>query len=1064
MYASLPQPVRSRRPSVALLPALVFAALATACGGGGGGGGQSGIPGQEGTKETGESFIVDENQSGGGSNLHLAEVLWGRLVDVHQIDGTGQRVDPPVFEDFVIHPNVLTDNTRYVLDRNPVTQRERLVIQNVHGPDPGDPSPGEDEFLTLLAEAEALPVVAPKHDDGSASPPFTAVPRNACMVLRFDDCLDDDEPAGLVNLVRVFTGYPPITPFSARVIFDPNHGAMVGGRYHTTRVLVDMTVSQAEAAAPGAPLDPNAVGLPASQNSSPSANVSVRIPSQVDVGSGQPVVLTNLSGVSLDLDDNDPIDFGSLTLDVVRAVRSGNSSDQSNGFLRDLEKPRVVGGWPITITAATPDGAGDELDFLIGFTFDTTCLNTPAAGDVVTMGEIFLQVTAPGVLVGNVVSNLKVRAAAEPSSPQALLGEGLFHAPFQTALALAPGCWVSFLPEAITFPTTGIETRAQVLVRFSEPMDPGSLSPFGGASGGFRVVRGGGASSPAISSNIIVGDVLLADPDLTEFAFVPSLPYPHTLNSTTDVLHVEVSSLASDLAGNRLRNALPFVDFTIADLQATEENGAIVLRFESSDEYAPDGPDADPFADPPDSLPDLRGQFFFDDGKLVPRPVSFASWPVDQTIPVPARMIPVAGGVFTPLNPLGAKMQMLWRYCDLGWDACDETKHNMDVIGLSWSPFGGQVLADFYDQFEIQLGHSRFLPDEGGGPPPPFAPNSGLPTSAFEDNYLAGSNPAGRGGVVVHNRGLGYVINPANLFTATTGTLLIPFPFNQGQGQDVTYTWRDTAILAKGGGGDVNQVGIPLAIEANAGVIGSIPCPLDRFPANPLRSGDLAGNANVPSYGLPLLIEVRCHPSDQGLGFNLLGVAIGGIGGAVVPAFRAYSAGGINTLGNQEIVLPDAEPAPRGGFNPGSTPPGTRTRFAVDSVFYLGQLDTVVRVSRVHTVWLDAGQDVSPLWQPAVVEPSLAIQPTGTNILIDYRGASNFSGPGTQPFSSTRLDPYGNRIVDGDPAPTNVTDWSPNIGIGDTKRFLQVRLTFLSNIETRVVPELDALALPYLIQ
>src|SRR5206468_12069137 len=146
--------------------------------------------------------------------------------------------------------------------------------------------------------------------------------------------------------------------------------------------------------------------------------------------------------------------------------------------------------------------------------------------------------------------------------------------------------------------------------------------------------------------------------------------------------------------------------------------------------YAPDGGDPDPFADASDQLQDLRGQFFYDRGSIVPRPVAFTGWPVDRNNPIPMRMFPVGTGVFTPLNPLGAKLQMLWRYCDLGWDVRDETKYNLDVIGLDWSPVAGLVHADFYDQFEIRLGHSRFLPDEGVVPPgvTPAAPNSGLPT------------------------------------------------------------------------------------------------------------------------------------------------------------------------------------------------------------------------------------------------------------------------------------------------------------------------------------------------
>ena len=1076
MHAPAPKRVQSSslRPSVALFAACLFAALAAACGGSTGGGGQSGIPGEEGTTETDRPFIVDVNQSGGADNLHLSEVLWGRLVDVHEADASGNRVDPPVFEDFVIHPNVLTDNTRFVLDRNLVTQRERLVILNPHGPDPADPSPDEDKFLTLLDEASnPLPLVADKHDDGSASPPFTTVPRNACMVLRFDDCLDDDEPAALVNLVRVVSGYPPITPFGARVVFDPNHGAMVGGSFHTTRVLVDMTVSKTEAAAGAAPLDVNAIGLPASRTSSTSGNVSVRIPSRPDVGSSQPKVLTNLSGVSLDQDDNGPIDTLSVTLDVVRAVRSGNSEDQSNGFLRDLEKPRVIGGWPITVDSQASDPAGEPgLDFLIDLTFSTTCRTDAAVGDVITVGPTFVEVTTAKARSTNRILGLHVRSAfplvddgnpitSEPH-PEDLVGDGLYQAPFQPSLAppvLDAGCWVGFLPNATDFPAAPkVENRAQVLLRFSEPMDPESLSPFGGEAGGLMVVRGA-AGVAAISSNIVVGEVLLADQDLTAFSFDPNSPYAHTSGLETDTFHLELSDRASDLAGNRLRNAIPPVDFTIQSQQPTVRNSAIVLRFESNNEYEPDSAlDADPFADPPDPLApllDLRGQFFYDRGMLLPRPVAFGGWPADQSNPVPLRMIPVAGGVFTPLNPLGAKMQTLWRYCDLGWDVRDETKYNLDVIGLNWSPFGAQVLSDFYDQFEILVGHSRFLPDEAGGLVP-IRVNSGLPTTAFEDNYLAGSNPipGARGGVVVHNRALGYVINPANLFNAPTGTPMLPYPVNQGTGEQLTYTWRDTAILAKGADGDPSQKGIPLDAEAAAGVV------------NSGQVGSLGGFRNVPSFGLPLLIEIRCHPSDAGLGFNLFGVAIGNASLAPVPAFRAYSAGGINTVGNQVQVLPDAENAPLGGFNPLGTPPGVRTRFAVDSVFYLGQLDTVVRVSRVHTVWLDAGDSISPLWGPAVLDPSLSLQPTGTNILIDYRSATGMSGSGSGPFDASRLNPYG-EVPAGDPTQPQIPPgetWSRDIGIGNNRRYLQVRLTFINNIDTRVGAELDALALPYDIQ
>jgi len=1024
--------------------ALVVACLASACGGSSGSGGQSGNPGEEALKPGGGTFFVDENQSGGASKVHIAEVRWGRLVDVHEVDNSGRRVELPVFRDFVIEPTVQSNGTSYVLDRNPVTQRERLtILAQKRG------VVDHSAFDDLLAAAvNALPLVTSKGD--TAFPPFTVVPRNSCMVLRIDDCLEDDLTAqqNLPNTVKVLTGYAPSTPFSARIVFDPNHGAVVGGNFHSTRVLVDMTTSEAEANALPVPQDVNPIGLPESLTSSDATNTAVRIPTRIDLGTGQVAVLTNLSGTPLDNENNGPIDLGSITLDVVRAVRSGNSLDSdflmSNGFLKDNVPPSVLGAWPMTVSSSVADPLGDAgFDFLLDFTFTSTCLNAPAVGDVVTVGDAFLQVTQAAGLVGSDVSALKARSVAFIANPLTLLGSGLLQTPFDNALVLSTGCWVGFLPEATTFPSTGVSTTAQILLRFSEPMDPATLSPFRQ----FLVVDGSTATAP-ISSNLVVGEVL-ANNDLTVFSFNPSSPLRHDQNSS-ESYHVFVDDGTSDtkgpkdLAGNDLLHALPKVGFTIDALEATQHNDAIVLRFDSNDEYAPNGAG-------PDGLIDLRGQFFFDGdrGSIFPRPVALTGYPADRTNLVPANMLAIGTGVFTPLTPLGAKLQMVWRYCDVGWNVRDETKYNLDVVGLNWSPIGGLVVADFYEEFEIRLGHSRFLPDEvpdANGLP--ALPNSGLPSApaTFADNYLGGTSPA-----VVHNRALGYTVNPATLFNSTTGTPMMPFPLNHGLAPDVTYTWRDTTILTKGADGETGTnpaTGIPLGIEVTVGA--------DLGPA-----GSIAKGGEVPSFGLPLLIELRCYPADRGLGLNRFDVSIANSFSAT-PNFRAFSAGGINTSGNPVIVLPDSELIPAGGFNPNSTPPGRRTALPADNVFYIGQLDTVVRVSRVHTVWLDAGLISTPDWKTPVLEPSTAGQPAGTDVLLDFRSATGFSGGGaTDPFNAARLDVYGNGLLPNPANPQSLSDWSSDIAIGNGKRFLQVRLTFVNNIATGLSPELTGLALPY---
>src|SRR5262245_19140652 len=184
VHPALSHPVgRPWLPSrVAQACALLIAALAGACGGSTGSGGQTGVTGQEVPKPCGGTFFVDDNQSGGGANVHLADIRWGRLVNVHEVDANGKRVENPVFTDFVIEPGI-TSGTSYTLARDPITQRDRLTIK-ARKRGVADSSAFDQ---LLLAANDALPGIVPKGE--TASPPFTVVPRNACLIVRIDDCL-----------------------------------------------------------------------------------------------------------------------------------------------------------------------------------------------------------------------------------------------------------------------------------------------------------------------------------------------------------------------------------------------------------------------------------------------------------------------------------------------------------------------------------------------------------------------------------------------------------------------------------------------------------------------------------------------------------------------------------------------------------------------------------------------------------------------------------------------------------------------------------------------------------
>lgn len=978
------------------------------------------------------TFFSDPHQKGRASKLHLVELEWGRLVDVHGLDAAG-RIDPrPVFRDFVISELVQGDGARYRLALNPLTLVMRLVILRQRGAP--EPAPGAGTFETLLQEAAAhlVPILPRAEDD---SPPFSFVARNAVLVARFDDLLEDSATAEqeLIDTVRLFTRAlaGPNPPFAARLRFDPNHGGIAGHAFHSTRVLIDLTVSEFEASSMAVPQPVNALGLPASQTLSSNASAILRIPTRIAPGIGQFAILTNLRGNGLSTTGNGPVDLASPTEDVVRAMRAGNDEDPSNGFLLDLIGPSILGSFPVMVTAAVPDPAGEAgFAFLLDWTFSIQCGGRALPGDGVIVGSHFLEVLALGPRpdVSGHVQGVRVRAAgADPVAAGELLGQGLFLAPLRPS-AIDRACWLAFAPQPSSPPADGVSPSAQVMVRFTEPMRPESVT----YSDTLRLVRGD-SSQGANAGNIVVAEVL-SSADLTEFALIPLLPLAHTQGSASPY-HVELDGSSQgvrDLAGNGLARSLAPVDFTLDPLAPSQASDGIVLSFASTDEL------------PPIGAPDLRGQFFFDLGRGVirPRPVAFTGFPVDRSNPVPSIMPPFLHGVQSPLVPLGSKLQAVWRYCDLGWSVRDETKYNLDVVGISWAPVNGQVLADFFPLFEIALAHSARLPDEDlDSFLLPKYPSSGVlgAPNLFTDNILADPLSPQR---VVHVRSLGYSVNPVDAFLSSSGTVNLPYPLNRGGGPLLTYTWRDTSVLAQAGPAGA---GVPLDVEVGP--------PLFLEP----QAGALAPAGAVPSIGLPLLMEFRCFPEASAIGLNALDIALA-INSSALPAFRAYSSGGYNTSGQPVAKDPDLELVPSGGFNPTSNPPGLPS-LSAENTFYMGQLDLVTRVSRVHSAWIDTDALAPDYFDPLVG----ADTPGASSVVLEYRGASAFSGPGVgDEFNATKLDAYGEITSGRTPLFFNgISTWSDDIDALDGARYLQVRITLANDLGTGLSPELGSLGIAF---
>ncbi len=958
------------------------------------------------------SFLADPNQRGAASSLHLADMRWGRLVQVFDLNpSTLER--QLVHADFLVGAGIASDGVDYELSENLAGQSVLTILHRRN-------SPG---FRSALRVAEDAAGVV----NDVLINPWSVVPRNAAISLRFDDLLDHatvDE-----TTVRLMTGLAADTPYQARIFADANHGSVADpdgdGVYdfYSTRVIVDLTVSRLEAQTSRQLLSINNVGLPAASLIH-EFNAELRIPTLPFPQSGQLMVLANPAGNALDLMGNGSIDHASQTKDVRRRFRSGGptalTGDAFEGFLEDQVAPKLVAELSLAVTGSIQADAGVARGYkLSSVTFNNAaCATVPGVGDTFEQDGLIAVVYGAGLLNGATLNDLEVRVL---SGVAPATGIAELRTSFDPIFGNEQ-CVASYLPLPLSAPNRGVDPLAQVQVRFSEPMDVVTVDPMD------SFTLASTASQPG-ASDLIVGSVL-ADLDATGFTFAPSMALPHQAGNR-ETYHVRVGaggSMPTDLAGNTLAAPLAAADFQLDPNAATQLSGGLALRFDSADMLGGD------------SLPELRGQLLYDfAGELIkPRPVSHYSVSADRTQPVPSVMTPYQAGVQTPLSPLGSKLHGVWRYADVGFSLLDESNTNVDVEGLAWAPAGGAVLADVYDEFSIQLGHSTKLPDEylDAQSGLPAWPQSGL-DQTYANNYADAPE-------LVHDRSRGYVVNPSDMFVASSGTMMMPYPMNRGVAAEERkyFTWRDTALLATGG---ANGNGAPFDQEQLVmGLSG--------------QKDYTAGQ--VASIGLPLLTEFRCYPSSNALGLNAFDISLA-VNSSARPNFRAFSSGGFNWAGVPIMKNPDTENVATGGFNPmnGQATPG------LDNSFHIGAMDLVTRISRVHTIWFDTGAATAS-FSPAVV---LADLPEGTSVSLDYRGASYIQGgiPGTPGYIGSDaggIDMYGDPRSPANGLPqylNGISSWTQDISQLSGARYLQVRITFEGDPVSGSVAELTGLGLAW---
>ncbi len=994
-------------------------------------------------------FVVERSQNGQGGSLHVVSLRWGRLVQIVDDTGALQQADMVVGPDIpAVDPNAFT------MDTNPVTDQTTVTIHHTYG---------TPEYAAAFSELDLnLVPIVPKSLSASELPPYSMVPRNCAMVAQFDDLLDTSSVQAAT--VKLLTGNPPIVPADARIIPDQNHGDTAdsthyvthdGGQtwtevpggdgipeFHSTRVIIDTTVSELEAARTNPPLPQNGLGLPASPTPN-LPNVGIRLPTIQNASVGQLAILRNITGHGVNFSGSGPNDPSSPTNDVVRAMRSGNNTDASHGFLFDNVNPQIVGTQGITILNVTPPNTL-TLQFL-----NLSCRAQLKLGDVIQQPGVFGQLTAPsgppdatGTVTGVVFNVIH----ADLPGDTLKLGSAQVSSPFDgVANALQEACFVTFTDIGQP-PASTVALDSSIVLRFSEPMDPATVRPFDS----FVLKRVVGA--PGFRD--FVPARVTPSADLHQFTLTPALPLTHLTQGSADTYYIAVSNDATsptDLAGNPIIETgfLPQINFTTDPAAAPVNTDGFALRFNSSTEANAGNPTAGP---------DFSGQFIYDltNGQLVPRSVHRFGASCTRDKPVIRQQTAGASGglgLQTPLVPLGAKMHSLWRYCDVGFGLLDEGTYNVDIEGLDWAPLGDGVISDTFHQFAILLSHCSRLPDETKDPVSlyPKYKDSGIVVS-FNQNIL--QDPPGAPQITVHPKSLGYVIDPSDRFLTTTSppVTMEPYPLNRTLpvSQHAFYTWRDTALLAVGGAPS-GAPGAELEVVKIATGVGSI--------GNPYPTGSVA------TVALPLLMEFRCYPDDAAHGLNGLDFNIA-INSSALPAFRVFSAGGTNPSGSPIHKDPDSEQVATGGFNPNSNPPGQATP-GFDDVVYMGQMDLIVRVSRARSIYFDAAQG-SPggvTFTDPIVEPTPALQPLGTQVVLAYRGASQVNSNDAKLDAST-MDAYGELRAPGTGTGTvsflnSDSTWKNSLSAINGANFFQVRLSFISNAETLLTPTLSALGFAY---
>lgn len=820
-------------------------------------------------------------------------------------------------------------------------------------------------------------------------------------------------------------------------------------------------------------LKPTARGLPASPNSSgPNIRIAIALEGPLRMrgirtrGVDNGLVSTNLAGRK------------SLIRDFRSGNAQDSNFWISNGFVRDDTPPRIVGEMAMRLQRVEIRSAFDQRlilfkaginhDIDVGDTlrlFDPASPTEAAAVTDVAVDPVDDQKDPSVQRVTVQVRNAADFVALDPSlrndfptDPEKLDAWLIENAPICVLSTEFNGekddplNFLTFTPKPIPDPgkTTVAQNRnirpdASVIVRFTKPIDLATVRPLDSlvfsTTEETRILLDPKQGTP----HLILGQIFDEDGSQTALRSVPPLGfylddemrkpanaelfpyYLHLVGGFTGIRDLGGKPL--DFQFNDVERRFVSFPFYLDTNKRTDgtprwsNNLAVTVarRFLARDEDGDTQNEDDAF-----------GAIIYLNGTIQGRPTSRVSSFVDDRNQLPSPpsppmsycganaaasltgATPFGQPIQNPLNPLGARLQTLWREIDLSLSRVNPFDFNLDVERIWWAPFQATQNAprtefDIFDRITLFIGHSERRPNPCVGVPSSLAlfQSSGLRRQFFH-NYARDLKPdatnqfdkaqiADRPDEHIAFKDKSLTIrNEDSVFEPNGINRFLPLP----EFEEDKLVWRDERLLVTGGGNGLNRIFSPFRATWGEAWEGA-------------RWQPVSEDGQVGSIALPLLTDFLVFPDDplapkdnpwKATGFNGWQISLT-VQSGPLPYWRAYSGGGLSGT-TEKKVDPSSEDNANGGWNPQT---GARTSWG-DNSCYWACVDFLKRQSVMTYGFIDltdphnavANKIDDPRLGPYTwtndslpkfdtwFDPPLSTLPGGTKLIPEFRAADKF--------------------------------------------------------------------------